>query len=244
MGIGEALARCFAEGGHNLVLVARSADKLELLSDEISTSFGVDVHVEPLDLLDPGAPRTLLNKLQERAIDIDILVNNAGLLEQGEFVEIAPERHQQILQLNVCSLTDMLAHFLPPMIERGGGRIMNVASTSSFVAVPWLASYAASKAYVLSLTESLSVELKDSGVTATAFCPGYTATDMMTDDMKKLPSFMIGDVTLVAREGYEACMRGDVVRVPGRWNRAMVNTSRHLPKWLALSVSASSSRPG
>ncbi len=236
-GIGQELAGCFAQGGYDLVLVARGVEKLEALAESLRNAHGVQVYVEPADLSKSGAPKKLFDALKTKTITVDILVNNAGVLEQGAFVDMTPKRHQELINLNVSVLTDMLAHFLPPMVERGRGRILNVGSTSAFQPVPWLATYAATKAYVLSLTESLSEELKDTGVTATAFCPGFTATKMMTDEMSKLPGFLVGDVKEVAKEGYEACVKGDVIRVPGLVNLALVQTTQAMPKWLARRIS-------
>jgi short-subunit dehydrogenase len=143
----------------------------------------------------------------------------------------------------VSGLTAMLAMFLPGMCERGWGRVLNVASIAAFQPVPSLATYAATKAYVLSLTESLSEELKDSGVRITALCPGITATQMVSraaeanDKLSKLPAFMVGDAAEVAAEGYRACLRGEVIKVPGVVNLATTLASRATPKWLLRSLS-------
>lgn len=241
-GIGKELAACFAKGGHDLVLVARSVDKLEALAESLRQEHDVKVHVEPADLSKAGAAGKLFNAVKRKAVTVDILVNNAGVLEQGAFTDIKPTRHKELIGLNVSAMTDMLAHFLPPMVERGRGRILNVGSISAFYPVPWLATYAATKAYVLSLTESLSEELKDTGVSVTALCPGFTSTEMMTEGMSKLPGFMLGDVKAVAREGYEACMKGEVIRVPGLVNQAIVLTSSATPKWLVRRISGFAGR--
>jgi short-subunit dehydrogenase len=136
----------------------------------------------------------------------------------------------------------MLAHFLPPMVARGSGRVLNVASVAAFQPIPMLATYAASKAYVLSLSESLSEELKPSGITVTALCPGITATHMLTSaaqanqQLRKLPGFLVGDVAEVARQGFEACMKGDAICVPGAVNQAAMLASRSAPKWLVRRI--------
>jgi short-subunit dehydrogenase len=154
-GIGEALAGQFAGHGHDLVLVARSVDKLEALADALTAGHGVDVAVYPADLSKRGAAGKLFRALQDDRLAVDILVNNAGVLQHGRFVEMPPAEHQRIVQLNIAALSDMLAWFLPPMVERGGGRILNVASVAAFQPVPSLATYAATKAFVLSLSEAL-----------------------------------------------------------------------------------------
>jgi len=237
-GIGEALARCFARGGHDLVLVARSGDKLMALAKSLEGEFGVRVAVLPADLSRPGAAGMLAASLRRRRIVIDVLVNNAGVLEHGSFVKTPAQRHQQLIDLNVSALTAMLAQFVPPMVERGHGRILNVASIAAFQPVPSLATYAATKAYVLSLTESLAEELRGRGVSATALCPGITDTPMVTTakvqspGLARLPGLLIGDVEAVAAEGYRACMDGEVIRVPGVFNLAATVASRATPKWL------------
>ncbi len=237
-GIGEALARCFARGGHGLVLVARSGDKLKAQAQALASEFGVRVTVLPADLSQPGAATRLAASLKRRRIDIDVLVNNAGVLEHGAFVKTPAQRHQELIDLNVSGLTAMLAHFVPAMVERRRGRILNVASIAAFQPVPSLATYAATKAYVLSLTESLAEELRGSGVTFTALCPGITDTPMVSTaaakspGLARLPGLLIGDVDAVAAEGYRACMDGEVIRVPGALNFAATVAGRATPKWL------------
>ena len=177
-GIGEALAHCFARDGHRLVLVARREDKLRALANVLRDVHGTHADVMPADLAQRGAAAALAARLRRRRCAIDVLVNNAGVLMQGAFIDSSAERHQQVVELNVSGLTAMLAAFVPAMVKRGHGRVLNVASIAAFASVPSLATYAASKAYVLSLTESLAEEWRDTGVTVTALCPGITATAM------------------------------------------------------------------
>jgi hypothetical protein len=247
-GIGESLARCFARDGHGLVLVARSGDKLRAQARQLAGEFGVRVTVLPADLSQPGAAAGLAASLKRRRISVDVLVNNAGVLESGAFIRMPARRHQELIDLNVSGLTAMLAQFVPAMVERGRGRILNVASIAAFQPVPALATYAATKAYVLSLTESLSEELRGSGVTVTALCPGITATPMLSGavetsaQLAKLPGFLIGDVDEVAAEGYRACMNGEVIRVPGVLNRAATLAGRATPKWLLRRIAGTVGR--
>lgn len=247
-GIGEALAWQFARHGHDLILVARSVDKLEALADALTAEHGVSVAVYPADLSKRGAAGKLFRALHGDRLAADVLVNNAGVLQHGRFVDMSPAEHQRIVQLNTASLADMLAWFVPPMAERGSGRILNVASVAAFQPVPSLTTYAATKAFVLSLSEALGEELRGSGVTVTALCPGLTDTNMVaqvkagSEGARKLPDMLISDVEDVAREGFEACMAGTPVVVPGRINQATVMANRALPKWLVRRMMGAAGR--
>ena len=247
-GIGEALARCFARDGHRLVLVARSQGKLQALADALHAEHGTRAEVLPADLAQPGAASALAATLRRKRRRIDVLVNNAGMLEQGAFSTVDAEHHQQLIDLNVSGLTAMLAAFVPAMVARGSGRVLNLASIAAFQPLPGLAIYAASKAYVLSLSESLAEELRDSGVTVTALCPGITATGMLSSatahnaKLSALPGFLIGDVDEVAAEGYRACLAGEVVVVPGAVNLAATLASRATPNWLLRRIAGTLGR--
>ncbi|MEH6516147.1 MAG: SDR family oxidoreductase [Halioglobus sp.] len=241
-GIGEELAKLFAEGGYDLVLVARSADKLKTLAGQLKRDTGADVLVEPADLSRRGAPKKLSSSLSEQGIEVDILVNSAGVLEHGSFVDASDASQQGMIDLNVSGLTSMLKQFLPPMVERGKGRILNVASIAAFQPIPSLATYAATKAYVLSLSESLAEELSGTGVSVTALCPGVTATNMFASAQEKsgglkIPGFLVGDAEDVAGQGYRACLKGDAICVPGAVNLAATLTGRATPKWLLRRIS-------
>ncbi len=241
-GIGEALAAQFAGDGFDLVLVARSENKLKQLASELRSAHGVKVHVLPADLTQRSAARKLATALANKDLQLSVLVNNAGVLEHGRFADISVTTHQRLIDLNISGLTAMLSTFLPGMIERGEGRVLNVASIAAFQPVPALASYAASKAYVLSLTESLSEELRGTGVTATALCPGVTETKMLSgaqdkNENLKIPDFAVGDVRDVAEAGYRACMKGEVICVPGLVNQLSTLSSRNTPRWLLRRIS-------
>ncbi|MEO8281734.1 MAG: SDR family oxidoreductase [Ideonella sp.] len=242
-GIGEALAHRFASAGFNLVLVARSADKLKVLAAALAKQHGIKAWVAPADLAQPGAAQKLAASMKRARRPIDLLINNAGVLEHGSFVDMPATRHRELIDLNVTSLTEMLAYFVPPMVARGQGRVLNVASIAAFQPVPSLATYAATKAYVLSLTESLSEELQGTGVTITALCPGITATSMLdkarqsSAEIGGLPAFLVGSAEDVADEAYKACMAGEVIRVPGGFNQAAILASRATPRWLLRRVS-------
>ncbi|MEJ5999295.1 SDR family NAD(P)-dependent oxidoreductase [Paucibacter soli] len=247
-GIGAALARRFARAGFNVVLVARSADKLAALAKALTAEHGVKAWAVVADLARPDAAADLASAMKRARRPIDLLVNNAGVLAHGSFVEMPAQRHQQLIDLNISGLTAMLAAFVPPMVARGRGRVLNVASIAAFQPVPSLASYAASKAYVLSLTESLSEELKGTGVSITALCPGITATGMLEQaraehaELARLPGLVIGSAEAVADAGFEACMQGEVICVPGVLNLATMLAGRATPKWLLRRVSGALSR--
>ena len=241
-GIGEVLAKNFARGGFDLVLVARSENKLETLAQKIRAETEATVCVEPADLSRRGAAKKLATTLNKQGIEVDILVNCAGVLEHGSFIDLPGSSHQSLIDLNISGLTSMLTQFIPPMVARGKGRILNVASIAAFQPLPSLATYAASKAYVLSLSESLTEELKGTGVSITALCPGITATNMLKNAQQKssglrIPAFVVGDVEDVAAQGYRACLDGDAICVPGAVNLATTLTGRATPKWLLRRIS-------
>ena len=242
-GIGEALATQFAQAGYQLVLVARSADKLKTLAKSLAKAHGVKTWAVASDLSRPDAAAKLVAAMKRARRPINVLVNCAGVLHHGSFANMPAEQHRSMIDLNVSGLTSMVAAFAPAMVARGQGRILNVASIASFQPVPSLATYAATKAYVLSLTESLSEELRGTGVSLTALCPGITATHMLEQATEKsqalgqLPGFLVGDATEVARLGFEACQRGDTICVPGWVNQAATVAGRASPKWLLRRLS-------
>ncbi|MCP3983602.1 MAG: SDR family oxidoreductase [bacterium] len=241
-GIGLELAHVFARNGFDLIVVARRQAELEALAERCQKEYAAHVHVLPMDLLAPNAPANLVEQLDDEGLPVDVLVNNAGLMELGDFAEIDIESHERLMQLNVVVLTSLTRLLLPGMLRRDSGRILNVASTSSFQPVPSMALYAASKAFVLSLSESLSEELKESGVTVTALCPGITKTAMYERSLDNhgmvpmIPGFFLSEVGDVAREGYEACMEGRAVVVPGLPNRLLASAVQLYPRWLVRSV--------
>src|SRR6201981_3967980 len=178
-GLGLEFAHLFARDKYNLVLVARSGQKLAELAEQLRAAHGVQVKVIPLDLGLPQASQTLFEETQRAGIHVDILVSNAGYGFSGEFARIPLEESYGQIQLNVMALTLLTRLYLGPMLERRSGKIMNVASTAAFQPGPLMAVYYATKAYVLSFTEAIADELRDSGVSVTCFCPGATLTGFM-----------------------------------------------------------------
>lgn len=234
-GIGRELAMIFARKGYDLVIAARRESKLDALAAEIIEHEGAacSVQVIGVDLGKAKGPRRLLAEIQDRGIEVDVLVNNAGLAASGPFAQMSTARALAIVNLNIRALTELTLGLLPPMVARGHGRILNVGSIVAFQPVPSMAVYSASKAYVLSLTESLSEELRATGVTVSALCPGLTNTEM-TDDIEvvsEVPDIFVGEARDVAEQGYRACMRGEVIVIPGLLNQAFVGWTQAQPRW-------------
>lgn len=176
-GIGEEFARRLAAQSHNLVLVARSEDKLKALCKELGQKHKIDAQYVAIDLAEEGADERLFVETEKRGIEVDLLINNAGFGSMGYFDQLDLDWELKMIDLNVKSLAALTYRYLKPMIQRKSGAIMNVASTAAFQPVPFMATYAATKAFVLSFSESLWEEYRPHGITITAFCPGTTQTN-------------------------------------------------------------------
>ncbi|MFT6644728.1 MAG: short-subunit dehydrogenase [Patiriisocius sp.] len=228
-GIGEELARYFAKQNFDLVITARRESNLKALAEELGGS--VSVTVVSFDLAEDAGVESLITAVSE--IEIDVLVNNAGIAYSGDFQSQDEAAVLNLINLNIVALTRLTQRLLPKMVSRGMGKILNVASVASFQPVPSLAVYAASKAYVLSLSESLSEELRGTGVTVTALCPGLTKTALL-DEVQgfDVPIGIASTPADVAREGYDALMNREVIRVPGIANQAALAWAKHQPRWL------------
>lgn len=240
-GIGLELAKQFAGHGHDLVLTARNRDTLEAVAGTIEGKHGVKVTVIADDLTDPDAPQRLFDAIRAENIDIHFLVNNAGFGLGGQFVDNDLKRELEMVQVNIVALMQLTKMFLPAMIKRRSGHVMNLASTAAFQPGPLMAVYYASKAFVLSFSEALDEELRNSGVHVTCLCPGATATNFATTagvGNSKLFT-TIGGTTAeqVAQSGYEAMIRGDRVAVVGTRNKIMVQAERFAPRKLVTMLS-------
>jgi uncharacterized protein len=176
-GIGEAFARRLAEEGHNLVLVARSEDKLRALCDELRTRFGVTAHFVALDLIDFEADRRLYQETERHGLEVDWLINNAGFGSMGDFARLDLERELEMIGLNVMTLVALTHRYLQKMRERRRGTIINVSSAAGFQPIPYMATYAATKAFVTSFSEAIAAENREYGIQVLALCPGSTDTD-------------------------------------------------------------------
>jgi short-subunit dehydrogenase len=236
-GIGREVAALLAKDGHNLVLVARREDRLRELQEEWSNRYSVTVRVVAMDLTEPTAPQELFDELSGTAIDI--LINNAGFGTYGPFAESDTSTQMEMIQLNIATLTHLTRLFLPPMIGRGEGRVMNVASTAAFLPGPLMAVYYATKSYVLSFSEALVEELQGSGVTVTALCPGPVATEFQARanlERSGLLRFALVDARPVAEVGYRAMMAGKAIVVPGVQNKLIAQLAGLAPRSLVRKV--------
>jgi uncharacterized protein len=237
-GIGRELAKAFASRGYDLVLAARNEAAISALARDLAAVHAVRAKTMPVDLSLPGAAEAMADALSEARVDVGVLVNNAGVLFEGEFARASLDDCLRLLQINVVALTALTRLFLPPMLERGAGRILNVASTAAFVPVPQLSVYAAAKAYVLSLTESIAEELRGTGVAATALCPGFTDTAMVRGSAlaKAIPAVMIMSPKEVAELGCAACIRGETICVPGLANKVVASSAPLMPRALVRAL--------
>ncbi len=237
-GIGTELARAFARRRYDLVLAARTESAIEALGRELADTHAVRVKTLPVDLSEPGAPQAMAEALDRAGVEIGILVNNAGVLSEGPFADGALDAQLNLIEVNIVALTALMRLFLPAMVARGEGRILNIASIAAFMPVPQLAVYAAAKAYVLSLTEAVGQELKGTGVTATALCPGLTDTAMMrrSELGRPIPSMMMMSAKDVAEAGCAACLKGEAVLVPGLANKLITGGAPLAPKALVRAI--------
>jgi len=240
-GIGLELAKLFALDGYDLVLVARRVERLEALGAELARRYGIRYHAVAVDLADPAAPATIVQRLDGAGLAVDVLVNNAGLGALGAFATADPETGRRMIRVNVEALTQLTRLLLPGMLARRRGRVLNVASTAGFVPGPLMAVYYATKAYVISFSEALAEELRGSGVSITVLCPGPTRTEfqavakMETTRLFRMPGVTnAGDV---ARAGYRGLMRGKRMVVPGLMNRALPFVVRVSPRGVVARVS-------
>ena len=239
-GIGYELAKLFARDHHDLILIARSGDKLAQIATELRAQ-NVTVKTIALDLATPLAPKFLFDQLQPEGVAIDILINNAGFGAFGEFAQMSNGEIFGQIQLNITALTELTRLFLPAMLARRTGRIMNVASTAGFQPGPLMAVYYATKAYVISFSEALANEVRHSGVTVTCFCPGATHTGFAkragNDKSRLFKQLGAMNVDKVALDGYRAVMEGRTLAISGLHNWAVAQSTRFVPRKMVTAVS-------
>jgi len=234
-GIGAELAKLCAADGYNVILVARQQAALEELASTLSETHRIAARVLIADLAEPGAAQTVF----ENAGAIDILINNAGFGLRGAYAESDWQRDAQMIQVNMTSLAHLSRLFLPGMIARRSGRILNVASTAAFIPGPFMAMYYASKAFVFSFSLAIANELEGTGVTLTALCPGPTRTNFFKTAGSANTNLLKGasmDAAEVAREGYEAMMAGKPEIIAGSRNRWMILSTRLAPRKMLAGI--------
>jgi short-subunit dehydrogenase len=243
-GIGEAFARKLAAQGHDLMLVARSEDKLIALCNELGLNHNVRAQYFVADLSQPESPARLFAETSERSLEIDLLINNAGFGSMGEFATLDLQRELNIIDLNVRSLVELTHLYLQPMRERKGGSIINVASTASFQPVPFMATYAATKAFVRSFSEALWEENRSFGIKVLALCPGVTETGFFeASRMKRPPGRIVQTSAEVVDVALRALKRGKSAVISGWPNRIAVETERVVPRSLILRAVGAVMRP-
>ena len=238
-GIGAEFARQLAARGHGVFLVARREDRLRDLADEIGREHGVRTEVVACDLEDAAQTLALRETVAERGLTVEVLVNNAGFSTLGD-VHVNPDRQIGMIRVNCEALVALTGAFLPAMTERGRGAIINVASMAAFQPIPAQAVYAATKAFVLSFSEAVHTEVRGSGVTVTALCPGPVATEFIeAAGFKKSkeqmgPGFVWATAEEVAKTGLDAAHKGKRVAIPGTGNRVVAVAAQHTPRSVLL----------
>jgi hypothetical protein len=233
-GIGYELCKLLANDRIDLVLVARDIERLNRIADELGDATGIGVTTLRVDLADPGGPEKVWHAVQEAGLTVEYLINNAGFGNFGIFLDHGTEATLDLLQVNIHALTHLTALFLPGMVERRSGRVMNVASTAAFQAGPLMSTYYASKAYVLHFSEAIAEELEGKGVSVTALCPGPTVTEfhkrarMETSGLVTDRRSMTAEA--VAEIGYQGMMRGKTLVIPGMSNKLLTLVVRLAPR--------------
>jgi uncharacterized protein len=240
-GIGYELAKLFARDHFDLVLVARSSEKLNQVAAELQSKFGITVKTVALDLASAPAAKFLFDQMQREGVAVDVLVNNAGFGGFGKFAEMAEEEILGQIHLNITALTHLTRMFLPPMLARRSGKVMNVASTAAFQPGPLMAVYYATKAYVLSFSEALANEVAGSGVVVSCFCPGATDTGFAkragTENSRLFRKLRPMNSEVVAQDGYRGLMAGRGVVISGVQNWLVAQSVRLAPRRLVTAIS-------
>lgn len=248
VGLGEQFAQRFAQDGHDVILVARNAERLAALGGKLEQAHGVKAHVVPMDLSRPDAPARLFEEVGSRGLAVEFLVNNAGFGSTGPFVEQELAREVEMVDLNCTALLKLTHLFAKPMRERGSGRILNVASTAGFQPGPYMATYYATKAFVVSFSEALAYELKGTGVSVTCYCPGATQTEFATragnakSRLFQRPG--VAKAPDVVAHAYGAMMKGRVLSIHGLFNWLLMQSLRISPRAAVRTIAASLNQQG
>lgn len=241
-GIGLELARQLAAKGHNLILVARSQDKLNTLQMELKQQFGIDVLYLLYDLSEPNSAQDLYNEVKEQNYLVTGLINNAGFGDYGNFVEMPLKKDEEMIAVNITALVGLTKLFAADMVKAGKGRVMNVASILSFLPFPYYSVYSATKSFVLAFTETVAAELQGSGVTLTALCPGTVETAFHTEAMRKTNAMSASkpmSAEAVAKAGVELFLNGNSKKIVGFMNWFLSNLPRVTPDKLMMKIKKS-----
>lgn len=247
-GIGEAFAELLASEGFHLIITARREERLADVASRLRVQHGIRVELIAADLSEQDAPARLCDELDRRGLSIDVLVNNAGYGIPGTFIASSWERQAALLQVMVGAMAELTHRLLPGMVDRGYGRIINVASLAALVPAPaGHTLYAACKSFVVKFSESLAGEVAQSGVHVTALCPGFTRSEFhdvtgTRATVRKLPSLLWMSAEEVAREGFDAVMAGRPAHVTGRVNRVIATLARYMPQFLLVALSCRTAR--
>jgi uncharacterized protein len=246
-GIGADIARLLAERGHGVTLVARREDRRTELARDLESKRHVRTDVIACDLSDAAARDRMIAEIRARSLDVSVLVNNAGFGSAGPFQDLDLDGELSMVRTNVEAVVHLCGVYVPPMIERGEGAVLNVASTAAFQPLPRQGTYSASKAFVLGFTEVLSSDLKDTGVTATALCPGPVRTEFMDQhpgfDVSS-PDFVWMSAEDCAQAAVKGLERGKRVVVPGIGNRIGTLAGQHAPRSVLLAAARRFYPPG
>ena len=239
-GIGLELAYINAKNGNNLILVARNWTKLQEIKAEIESAYDVMVTIISKDLSVNNAAQEVYNEVNLLNFKVDYLINNAGFGDYGLFAETQWEKEQEMINLNITALTQLTKLFLPQMIKRRSGKILNLASTASFQPGPKMAVYFATKSYVLHFSEAIANEVKEYGITVTALCPGPTESGFQSaaamDNAKLFKDKKLPTSKEVATYGYDAMIKGKTVAIHGFMNAFLANSIRFIPRNLVVKI--------
>jgi uncharacterized protein len=241
-GIGTCLAEVFAQHGFDLVLTARREERLRAIADDLAARYGIRTRIIAADLARPGDVARICDELAAAKLDVDVLVNNAGYGVPGNYRATTWRQQEDFIQVMVTAVCELTHRLLPGMVERRYGRIVNVASVAGLTPPPaGHTLYGASKAFMIKFTQALAQETRKHGVYATAVCPGFTYSEFhdvtgTREQMRRIPSWMWLTAERVAREAYEAAMRGDMIYVNGWVYKMIVVLAKLLPERAALAL--------
>lgn len=231
-GIGKAFADKLASEKYNLILVSRDAEKLQAQSDILTKEHDIKISLIPLDLTEPGAAQKVFDAVQTMKLSVQLLINNAGFNEYGSFLKTSMQKETEMINLHAIFTTEMMKLFIPGMVANGYGRMLNLGSTGSYMPCPYDAVYAATKAYILSVSKAINAELKGSGVSVTILCPGSTKTEFAhkagMENTLLFKNFVMKPET-VAKIGYKALINRKTSVISGVYNKILVLSSKFMP---------------